>query len=228
MRHRYIWQVLKKNAAERRGLRLLCLFIILGILSAASPASSAEVVERIAAIVNGKFIFLSDLKRYPLFFEPLRKRDSGRGPGQLRQLDHLIHQKILQSEARRFVLEGPTEEEVASRLELVRRRFPDNQVFQKAMRQTGFQLKDLKEEIREYLWVERLMDERIKAFVFISPKAIEQYYLDHKQRYSGKKLEAVSSQIQKILADQKEAEKKREYLSGLRSRAEIEILLNTK
>lgn len=200
--------------------------MIAGILFTASLALSGEVVERIAAVVNGEFIFLSDLKRYPLFFEPRKKNDSGRPPDRLRQLNHLIHQKILQSEARRFVLEGPTEEEIAVRLEAVRHRFASEQAFQRAMRQTGFHLDDLKGEIREYLWVERLIDERIKAFIFISPKAVEQYYREHKTRYSGKKLEAVSGQIQGILAYQKETEKKREYLTGLRSRAEIEVLLN--
>jgi len=207
----------------RKGLRI---FIIAGILSLPSFALSGEVVDRIAALVNGEFIFLSDLKRYPLFFEPLRQSASGRGSDRLRQLDRLIHQKILQTEARRFVLEGPTEEEIAVRLKEIQHRFLNEPAFQRAMRQTGFDLGDLKEEIREYLWVERLMEERITAFIFIRPKAIEQYYEDHQQRYSGKKLEAVSSQIRKILVDRKEADKKREYLTGLRSRAEIEILLN--
>ncbi|HIE64334.1 MAG: hypothetical protein ABGX83_09710 [Nitrospira sp.] len=206
----------------RKGLQV---FIIAGILCTASLAVSGEVVDRIAALVNGEFIFLSDLKRYPLFFEPRRENDPSRGPVRFRQLDHLIHQKILRSEARRFVLEGPTEEEIAVRLEEVRRRFLNERAFQGAMHQTGFDLGALKEELREYLWVERLMEERIKAFIFIRPKAIERYYQDHQKRYFGKKLEAVSSQIRKILADQKEVDKKRAYLTGLRSRAEIEVLL---
>ncbi len=208
----------------RYGLQI---FLIASMLLAVSPAVSGEVVERIAAIVNGEFIFLSDLKRYPLFFEPRGKSGSRREADRLRQLDHLIHQKILQSEARRFVLKGPTEEEISVRLKAIRHRFESERAFQRAMRQTGFHLDDLKREIREVLWVERLIDERIKTFIFIRPKAIAQYYREHEKEYSGKKLEAVSGQIHEILSDQKEADKKREYLTGLRSRAEIEVLLNT-
>ena len=65
----------------------------------------------------------------------------------------------------------------------------------------------------------------VSDFIFVGPKEIEGYYQEHAKEFSGKKLEAVEPPIRRILAAQKEAAKKKEYLTGLRSHAEIEINL---
>ncbi|MFQ5949292.1 MAG: hypothetical protein ACE5J1_01235 [Nitrospiria bacterium] len=204
----------------------LSMIVLISFL--ASTALAGEVVERIAAIVNGQIILLSDIKRYQLFFEPPEERGSDSKTARLRRLDQLIHHQLLRAEARRFVLEGPSQEEVAARLRSVRQRFKHKRGFQKAMDQTGLQVEKLKEEIREHLWVESLIRERIEAFIFIDPKAVEQYYRKHAEAFDGKKLETVAPDIRKILIDEKEAGKKREYLTRLRSQADIEIRLTTR
>lgn len=207
---------------------LIAVFIsvALSIASAMLPPGAAPApVERIAAVVNGQILFLSDLQRHRLFFEPAEKED-GTGPDQKERLDRLIEHRLFLAEAHRFVLQGPSDKEIDDRLNQVRKRFKTDQAFQEALRQTGFSLEALKEEVRARLWVEKLIQERIQFFIFITPQEIERYRREHPEDFKDKKPEEAEPEIRAILTREKESVKRREYLGRLRSRAEIQINLN--
>ena len=198
---------------------VVCLMIFPSVLSAGEP------VERIAAVVNGEIVFLSDLQRYRFFFEPLEKK--GEASNDLQKvLDAVIHHRLLRKEARRFVLQGPTEEEIDQRLKSIRQRFKTESAFLKALDQTGLSLEEFPGEIREHLWVERLLQERIQSFIFITPRQVEQYYQGHPQEFKDKKRVEVESKIRKFLIEERETLKTREYLARLREHADIQINLN--
>jgi len=197
---------------------VVCLMIFPAVLSAGEP------VERIAAVVNGEIVFLSDLQRHRFFFEPLEKEGEASNDLQ-KALDAVIHHRLLLKEARRFVLQGPTEEEIDQRLKSIRRRFKTELALVQALNQAGFSLEEFKEEIREYLWVERLIQERIQSFIFITPRQVEQYYQGHPQEFKDKKLVEVEPKIRKFLIEERETLKTREYLARLREHADIQINL---
>lgn len=203
-------------------MRLFILFFS-SLLLLRSLGFAADPVERIAATLNGKIIFLSDLQRHLTFFE-----NSGKsGPrGNLKEtLERVIDNRLLRLESHRFVLQGPTEEEIQQRLKGLRERFKTEAAFQEALVQTGFSLDELKKEISEELWVEKLLQERIYAFVFISPKEVTRYYQEHASEFGGKKQEEVEPTIRKILSEEKKTTKELEYLARLRSHAEIQVNL---
>lgn len=189
------------------------------------PLRAAEPAERIAAVVDGKIVFLSDLKRHQLFFEPQEKNGSPSGTIRER-LDEVVHHRLLRVEARRFVLEGPSDAEIDRRMELIRRRFKNERALLTALDQVGLSLEELREEAREYLWVERLIEERIRSFIFISPRQIDRYYREHSEAFAGKKQEEVEPKIRERLIKERERLKTGEYLARLREQAEIEINLN--
>ncbi len=192
-----------------------------------SPARAEQIVEGIAALVTIKsrepireLIFYSDLERHRLFFaSPREKSDLSR------RLDQVIHQRLLRPEAKRFILQAPTASAIAERLKKIQKRFESDATFEAALRQTGLIQSELEDEIREYLWVEQLLNERIKGFVFISPKVVEDYFQEHSDLFEGRTLSEVSRQIETFLITQKEAEKKIEYLQRITAKAELEILL---
>lgn len=188
-----------------------------------SAASAAEPVERIAATLNGQIIFLSDLQRDQIFFE--RAGDNGPERDLKKQLDRVIDNRLLRSEAHRFVLQGPTEAEMQQRLKLLRDRFKTESDFQDALRKTGLSLDELKQEVGEQLWVEKLLQERIYAFVFISPKEVTRYYQEHAAEFGAKKQEEAEPTIRKVLSEEKRTAKEKEYLERLRSHAEIRVNL---
>jgi hypothetical protein len=202
----------------------LSVILLLSLLTFSfSLGSAAEPVERIAATLNGKIIFLSDLQRHQTFFENAGKNGSGEDLKKV--LERVIDNRLLRLEARRFVLQGPTEAEVSQRLKLLRERFKTEAAFQEALGQTGLTLDELKQEIKEELWVEKLLQERIYAFVFISPKEVARYYQEHAADFGGKKQEEVEPDIRKILSEEKRMAKELEYLARLRSHAEIQVNL---
>ena len=209
-----------------RPLRLILILLILWLrwLAIPFPVSAGEPVERIAAVINGEIVFLSDLQRYRLFFEPLEKKQED-PVDSVKSLEAVIARRLLRKEARRFILEGPSEEEVDQRLKSIRQRFKEESAFLRALNQTGFSLEELKEEVRGELWVERLLQERIQSFIFITPRQVEQYYQGHSEAFKGKKLAEVEPAIRKRLTEEREGLKTKEYLTRLREHADIQINL---
>lgn len=204
-------------------MRRLLLILLLSLPVFSSIGFAAEPVERIAATLNGKIIFLSDLHRHQTFFENAGKNGSGEDSKKI--LERVIDNRLLRSEAHRFVLQGPTEPEVQQRLKALRERFKTESAFQEALGQTGLSLDELKQEVKEQLWVEKLLQERIYAFVFISPKEVARYYQEHAADFGGKKQEEVEPMIRRTLSEEKRVSKEIEYLARLRSHAEIQVNL---
>lgn len=197
--------------------------LLSSLLAFSSIGLAAEPVEGIAATLDGRIIFLSDLQRHQTFFEGSGK--GGAGEDSKKILERVIDNRLLRLEAHRFVLQGPTEGEIQQRLKTIRERFKTETAFQEALGQTGLSLEELKQEIKEQLWVEKLLQERIDAFVFISPKEIARYYEEHAADFGGKKQEEAEPAIRKILSEEKRTTKEAEYLARLRSHAEIQVNL---
>lgn len=204
-------------------MRRLLLILLLSLPVFSSIGFAAEPAERIAATLNGKIIFLSDLHRHQAFFENVGKNGSEEDLKKI--LERVIEDRLLRSEAHRFVLQVPTEPEVQQRLKALRERFKTESAFQEVLGQTGLSLDELKEEIKERLWVEKLLQERIHAFVFISPKEVTRYYQEHAADFGGKKQEEVEPMIRKTLSEEKRMTKEMEYLARLRSHAQIQVNL---
>lgn len=199
-------------------------FILIFLIWLPRGAAAGEPVERIAAVVNEEIIFLSDLQRYHLFFGPVERKGVP-SDDPLETLNAVIDHRLLRKEARRFVVEGPSGEEVEQRLKSIRQRFKNESDFLRALDRTGFSLDEFKGEIREQLWVERLIQERIQSFIFITPRQVEQYYQEHAGEFSGRKLDEVEPKIRKVLTEEKEAAKMKDYLARLRAQAAIQINL---
>lgn len=204
-------------------MRRLILILLLSFPVFSSIGFAAEPVERIAATLNGKIIFLSDLQRHQTFFENAGKNEVSEDQNKI--LERVIDNRLLRSEAHRFVLQGPTEAEIQQRMKALRERFKTGSAFEEALGQTGLSLDELKEEIKEQLWVEKLLQERIYAFVFISQKEVTRYYQEHAADFDGKKQEEVEPMIRRILSEEKRVSKEIEYLARLRSHAEIQVNL---
>src|SRR5581483_2276212 len=80
--------------AKGPGIGRFLPFILILLVSSSSLLSAAEPAERIAAVVNGEIIFLSDLERYRLFFEPLEKKtETPADP--MKTLEAIVNRRLL-------------------------------------------------------------------------------------------------------------------------------------
>lgn len=200
------------------------------------------VVEAVVAVITfekntetvRKIIYLSDLERYRLFFETSEDRTSGLQKNTTLDKTHeftrrrnaVIHQRLFRREALRFAIKKPTEAEVVAALAHTRLRFQDKIDFENALQQSALNLSKLKEEITLYLWVEKLIRERIQEFIFIGPKAIKTYYLNHLDVFVGQRIEVTEKKITEILSREKEVKKKKTYLKRLKEKAQIEFIFS--
>lgn len=218
------------------------LLLVCVLFFSAHVAHAAFRAEGVVAVLSFKdkqagqeLIFLSDLERYRLFFEPyaqdfsqnLNSIEAAPEEKAFRErLDQVIHQRIFEQEALRFSIKKPEEKVVEARLRLVRARFKNEADFQKALQQTGLLLSELQGDIVRFLWVEQLIQERIREFIFIGPRAIETYYLNHLEQFIGQPLEIIEMNVRTILSKEKEDSKKKAYLKRLKEKVVMEILLN--
>ncbi|MFQ5588785.1 MAG: hypothetical protein ACE5F7_08090 [Nitrospiria bacterium] len=228
-------------------MRATTLFFLIILFLNPSGLKAETLVEGVAAIITmnpddvkrppvREVLFISDLERYRLFFEPLReesvqtgRRDSDAGDKKksawMRRLDDVIGQKLLEPEAARFILTPPTEKEVEDYLLFIRQRFQSEDVFQNALRQSGLVIPELKAEIHRFLRVQTLIKERISEFIFINPKEVVAYYLEHLKDYLGRPFEDIEKDIERILAQKKERLRKTAYINRLKEKVRIERLL---
>jgi hypothetical protein len=214
--------------------------VLPGLFSAILLVSSAggEVVERIAAVVNGEIVFLTDVERQLAFFHspdasrfsapsPPRSESSpsSQDPRLKEGLQELIDFRLLLAEARRFGAESPPESEVDKVYQTIQGSFSGKETFGETLQNFATTPEEFKEEIRNRLLVDRFIDQRIRFFIFITPEDIQRYYEENKEKFTGKSLESVRESIQKEILDERARIRLKDYVNRLRSRAEIRINL---
>jgi peptidyl-prolyl cis-trans isomerase SurA len=203
-------------------VRRLILLAVPLLLLAASPLS-ADVVERIAAVVNDDVIFLSDIHRYLAFFNHADAVPAEDSSATKAALQKLIDERLLAAEAKRFGTDPPPEADVDRAYRKIRGRFSTEADFEATLREYATTPEDFREEVRTRLWVDRFVDQRIRFFIFVTQDDVERYYKDHPDRFKGKKLESVREEIQQEITEERTRVRLKDYISRLRARASIRV-----
>lgn len=225
----------------KRNLPLIAALFFWILLLTPLHTQAETLVEAVVAVLSfekgeplQKVIYLSDLERHRLFFEGSENtivdtQDStttNKTRIFVRRRDAVIDQEIFLREALRFAIKKPEGEEVLAALKNIRQRFQTETHFESALQKSALSLSALKAKITLYLWVDQLLQERIKEFIFIVPKAVDTYYLDHLEIFIGQEIESIETKITKILRRKKEVEKKEIYLKRLKEKVRIEFMLS--
>jgi peptidyl-prolyl cis-trans isomerase SurA len=200
-------------------------------------ARAGDVLDRIVATINGHVILQSDwmdAQRYEAFVD-------GRPPDQAPEdpkavLDKLIDQELLREQMRASDFPHATDEEIAKRVQEIRKQYPDaetEQGWKDALARYGLTEEELKRRVAHEFDVLRLVDSRLRPNVTIDSKTIESYYnqeLLPQLRRSGAPAVALteaSPRIKEILTQQKMNELLVAWLQNLRSGSEIRTELAT-
>ena len=133
----------------------------------------AETVNRIIAVVNDDVITEADVDDH--LNSLLEQQDAGTNPnpGDLRQavLRRLIEQRLILQEAKREGIEVNTDE-IAERLEEMKKRFDSEEAFQQELAASGLSKESLKEQIRDQLMMQRVIDKKVRSAIVVSPQEI--------------------------------------------------------
>ena len=198
----------------------------------ASNRASAEVVDRIVAIVNGQVILQSDWDEGLSYEALLTNRSLADFTDDDRRavLDRLIDQELLHQQMKSADFPHATDAEVAARLDEARKLYPQAaspEGWQKILAQFHLTEKDLDLHLRQQIDLMRQVDARLRPAVQIDSKSIEAYYRQQfvpQLQQSGSReipLSDVSGRIRELLTEKKVNELLVSWLQTLHSEGNI-------
>lgn len=227
-----------KQHLKRKGLRRLlgsppqAVLILALAFGPGGGSLRANVFDRIAAVVQGHVITLTDLlwlARYKNFQIP---EDEQKRRLFLQDiLQQLIDQKLIEDEALRTPGIEVTSEDVDNQVRAYRQRFPTGQAFQQRLQEMNMNEEDLRALFRQQLAVLDFIKVRIEPFVIVLPDQIQDYYqkqLLPKLRTASQvvpSLSLVREQIREILTTEKTNQELDDWVDSARKKADVNVLL---
>lgn len=169
------------------------LFWIIPTFLIMSGGAPARIVDRIVAQVNGDIITLSDLNRE---MAQIRQELAGKFSGdQLAQelqkaekevLDYLIRQKLMLQKAAELGFTANVDVQVSASIERIRKenKIKDMEEFERALAQQGITLAAYREQIRERIITQSLVQEFVGSRITVLSQEIEKYYKDRAAEFS--------------------------------------------
>ena len=152
---------------RKKGNGLLICMLACG---AVGPAF-ADTVNRIVAVVNEDVVTEADVDAsLDLWLEEQDPQPPAGDPARLRDavLRRLIEQRVILQEARRQGIQVG-EDDIDQRLVEIRRRFESEEAFQRSLAESRLPMERLKEQLRDQLMVQRLIDTKVRATITVSP-----------------------------------------------------------
>jgi hypothetical protein len=152
----------------------LCSYVLAGALLALGPACarSQEVLDQIAARVEGDIILLSQvrtLSRYQMLVDGKSESDAA-------ILDRLIDQWIVRNEADTARFPHPTDAAIAHGVEHLQASFASPEEYQARKRQSGLSDKEIQRMVAEQLYLSDYLDSRFRTASQVDAKQVEDFY----------------------------------------------------
>jgi hypothetical protein len=149
-------------------------FMLAGVLLTlgGAYARSQEVLDQIAARVEGDVILLSEvrtLSRYQMLVDGKSESDGA-------ILDRLIDQWIVRNEADTARFPHPTDVEIAHGVEHLQASFASPEEYQQRKKQSGLSDKEISRMVAEQLYLSNYLDSRFRPAVQVSAKQVEDFY----------------------------------------------------
>ena len=212
-------------------LRLQLAFLLLTI-----STCSAQVVDRMVAVVNKRVILESELDQttrveFLMQGKPLAQLTEA---DRMATLNRLIDRSLLEQQMARTEMLDPTPAELAARLAEVRRQLPgagNDEGWHKILNNYGLLQQDVEDNLRSQIRILRFVDLRFRGLVRVEPSAIEGYYRDklvpqlRAQGATAPPLSQVSAKIENILTEQSIDDMLARWLDTLRGQAHIEKMI---
>ncbi len=176
-------------------------FIILLFLTVFSPVyAEPQLLDRVAAVVNGEVITESEMDTYlrPIYqqlqAEPQPREAVEEKLRDIRNklLNQLIEDKLVYQEASKLNIQVDPAE-VENEVEQMKRQTPKDKDFDEILEMQGLSMKDLKERVKRQIMIRRLHDQEVRAKIVVSPVEVEEYYRAHLNEFANEELIKVRS-----------------------------------
>jgi peptidyl-prolyl cis-trans isomerase SurA len=160
--------------------------------ASATPAPAGEVVDRVAATVDGDVVTLSEIEeraaselRRADGLPPGKERDQAHDQAIRRAFDTIVYEKLLEKQAKALQLEV-TDTQVDAAIEDIKTRnhFDDAQL-DRALDGQGLDRKTFRAQIRRELESYQVMQSKVRGRVKVTDDDLKNYYQTHPQEFGG-------------------------------------------
>lgn len=171
---------------NQRKLFYFCLLCVAAFIFVAGPLHGVSVADdKIVAIVNNDVITQKDLNDFKSF---MRMQLAHETQGEILEkkieemrydmLNKLIEDRLIVQEAKKIGFRVE-ESRVRNRMNEIKRQYPSEADFEKAILSQGFAQADLENRIREQFLMYNLIEFRVRRSIAIKPSEVTEYYRAH-------------------------------------------------
>jgi peptidyl-prolyl cis-trans isomerase SurA len=161
-------------------------------LTLALSLAAGEVVDRVAATVNGDVVTLSDLEERAgaewaraARMDPGPARDEARRAALRRAFDVIVAEKLLSKQAEALQLETTDAQVDAAIADIkARNRFDDAQL-DRALAEQGMDRTSFRQQVRRELETYQVLQYKVRGRVKLSDADVKNYYQTHPQEFGG-------------------------------------------
>ena len=201
------------------------LFVVVVMLMAGASSASAEVIDRVLAVVEGQIITLSDAKAALKF--GLVPQDISADPIDA-AMKRLIERRLMQAEVERYGPPEPSPETVEGQIAAVRERFKDALAFETALNQSALSIEELRRFMRDSLRIQEYIRQRFTSSIDPPEEEIARYYREHSSEFTVngelRPLQQVRDLARARVLDERRQTAINEWIEGLRRRATVVVL----
>ncbi len=212
----------------KTGLKLM--FVLL--LTVVPPRLAGEIIDGLAATVNGHAILLSDWDAALRYAALVNGRPPASATPAERKaaLARLIDQELLREQMEGLSFPHATPEEVNQQILQIRSQLPDaagDDAWRALLERYGFSEAEFRERVAAQLDTLRFLDLRLRPSVHVDAASIETYYREkflpelRKTGAAEVPLSEVSSKIEELLAQERMDQLLADWLRDLRQQSSI-------
>ena len=195
--------------------------LLLSLALAAAPAANRQVVDRVAALVNGEVVTLSDLTERAGAewaridrMDPGKEKDAARVATLKRVFDLLVAERLLQDQAKTLQLEVTDAQVDAAVGDIkTRNRFDDAQLDQ-ALAEQGLTRSEFRSQIRRELETYQVLQYKVRGRVKVTDDDVRNYYQTHPGEFGGQTEVHVRHIFLPIAEGAPKADEQRAYALG--------------
>lgn len=167
------------------------------LISIAVPAAStflrAEVIDKIAIVVNGEIITQRDIDNLlvPIFqkYETIYKGDElmmKLEEARQKIIEQLIDERLILSEAKKLNIEV-SELEVDGKVDEIIKRVGSRENFESALARQQVSIKDLRQHYKDQTMIRKLIDRKVGSRIVITPIDVSDFYNAHANEFVSPK-----------------------------------------
>ncbi len=199
---------------------------LLIVIATAGARPAAQIIDRVLAVVVGEPITLSDVTAaLRLGLVPAVAGTADRDQA---ALNTLIERQLQLIEVNRYVPPEPSDADIDARLAQVRARFDSQAALESAMKDTGVTPTLLRARLRDDERIETYLHQRFGGSYQPGEDEIALYYRSHESEFirNGvlRPYADVHDEARTRLVDNRTASLVREWVAGLRRRADVTVL----